>query len=250
LVDVAAGTAVPNIGTYVQDALVAAAEKTMPDAVKPAVIADLRNGIGLSRFVAHPDVTDAEVAKGGTQELTFFIDTSTANTQFEIGNQLNTTTVRPYDPNRIDRELPLGSAQEWTLQSQFVSHPFHIHVNPFQIVSITDPNGKDVSAPGSVDDAGDKVDPQYAGLKGVWKDTLFIKSLLPGNLPANWSGIYTVKIRTRYERYIGEYVLHCHILDHEDQGMMQNVAVVLPQGSIADQGKVAASGQGEHAHGH
>ncbi|PPD27432.1 MAG: hypothetical protein CTY21_13555, partial [Methylomonas sp.] len=31
-------------------------------------------------------------------------------------------------------------------------------------------------------------------------------------------------------RYIGEYVLHCHILDHEDQGMMQNVSIVLPNG--------------------
>ena len=59
-------------------------------------------------------------------------------------------------------------------------------------------------------------DPQYVGLKGVWKDTLWIK---PN---------YTVTIRTRYERYIGDFVLHCHILDHEDRGMMQNVAIVLP----------------------
>ena len=40
----------------------------------------------------------------------------------------------------------------------------------------------------------------------------------------------SVHVRTRYERYIGEYVLHCHILDHEDQGMMQNVRVLLPDG--------------------
>jgi hypothetical protein len=33
-------------------------------------------------------------------------------------------------------------------------------------------------------------------------------------------------------RYVGEFVLHCHILDHEDQGMMQNVAVVLPDGNV------------------
>jgi L-ascorbate oxidase len=36
--------------------------------------------------------------------------------------------------------------------------------------------------------------------------------------------------RTRYQRYIGEFVLHCHILDHEDQGMMQNVRIGLPDG--------------------
>ncbi|MNP74338.1 Multicopper oxidase [compost metagenome] len=41
---------------------------------------------------------------------------------------------------------------------------------------------------------------------------------------------YTLYVRTRYERYIGEFVLHCHILDHEDQGMMQNVSIELSNG--------------------
>jgi FtsP/CotA-like multicopper oxidase with cupredoxin domain len=45
-------------------------------------------------------------------------------------------------------------------------------------------------------------------------------------------------VRTRYQRYIGAYVLHCHILDHEDQGMMQNVSIGLPNG----QGGTAAIG--------
>jgi FtsP/CotA-like multicopper oxidase with cupredoxin domain len=40
-----------------------------------------------------------------------------------------------------------------------------------------------------------------------------------------------VVVRTRYQRYIGEYVLHCHILDHEDRGMMQNVRIDVPDGS-------------------
>jgi FtsP/CotA-like multicopper oxidase with cupredoxin domain len=44
------------------------------------------------------------------------------------------------------------------------------------------------------------------------------------------AGPYTVVVRTRYQRYIGAFVLHCHILDHEDQGMMQNIRVVLPDG--------------------
>jgi hypothetical protein len=33
-------------------------------------------------------------------------------------------------------------------------------------------------------------------------------------------------IRRRYDRYIGECVMHCHILDHEDGGMMMNVRIV------------------------
>lgn len=229
VVDVAAGTPVDDIEAYVKEKLITSAEANMPDDIKAVVVADLQTGTKFTSFTQHPDVTDEEVKGNGTQELTFFIDTSTADTKFEVGNTLSTADVKPYDPNRIDRALPLGKAQEWTLQSHFVSHPFHIHVNPFQIVSITDPNGKDVSVAGAVDDAGGQpYDPQYPGLKGVWKDTLWIKSLIPQSLPAGFSGVYTVKIRTRYQRYIGEFVLHCHILDHEDQGMMQNVAVVLP----------------------
>ena len=53
-------------------------------------------------------------------------------------------------------------------------------------------------------------------LRGVFLDTLFLK---PG---------YTVVMRTRYEDFTGEFVMHCHILDHEDAGMMQNIAIVSP----------------------
>jgi len=88
------------------------------------------------------------------------------------------------------------------------------------------------------------IDDNYPGLKGVWKDTLWIKSILPATPPPGTSGIYTIKVRTRYQRYIGEYVLHCHILDHEDQGMMQNVAVVLPQGDYAATARGEKAGAG------
>lgn len=246
LVDVAPGKPVDDVEAYINRELVTLAETNMPENIKETVVADLKAGTKFASFTPHPDITDDEVKGNGTQELTFFIDTTGPNTKFEVGNTLKTDDVKPYDPNRIDRALPLGKAQEWTLQSHFVSHPFHIHVNPFQIVSIIDPNGKDVSAPGAIDDAGGApYDPQYVGLKGVWKDTLWIKSFIPQSLPAGFSGIYTVKVRTRYERYIGEYVLHCHILDHEDQGMMQNVAVVLPD-QVIDTTQGAAMQMGSH----
>lgn len=250
VVDVAAGTPVKDIQSHITGKLLALAEANMPDDVKQTVIADLKNGTKLSSFTPHPDIADEEVRGNGTQELTFFIDTSGSDVKFEVGNTLNTADVKPYDPARIDRSLPLGKAQEWVLQSHFVSHPFHIHVNPFLIVSILDPNGKDVSAAGAIDDAGGTPpDPQYPGLKGVWKDTLWIKSLIPPSSAPG--GIYTIKLRTRYQRYIGEYVLHCHILDHEDQGMMQNVAVVLPdQVDSPAQGDAARSGDHARVGGH
>ena len=49
---------------------------------------------------------------------------------------------------------------------------------------------------------------------GDWKDTLFVTTTEP------------IVIRTRYEDFDGAFVLHCHILDHEDQGMMQGVEIV------------------------
>jgi L-ascorbate oxidase len=229
-VDVAPGTAVGgDIRGYVTDNLVAAAETAMPPDVRDAVVADLKNGLHLTWFTPHPDIADAEVK--GHQYLTFFIDTSTPDTKFQVSSTpFDQFDPKSYDPNRIDRILMLGNVDEWQLQSRFVSHPYHIHVNPFQVVKIIDPNGKDVSAPGAVDDADttSPPDPQYPGLKGVWKDTLWVKSLIPNvDYP---KGVYTLVIRTRYQRYIGEYVLHCHILDHEDQGMMQNVRIDLPDG--------------------
>lgn len=227
-VDVAPGEKVSDLDRFVVDALVKSAQANMPEPVQPQIVADLRKGLGFSKFVPHPDITDAEVKGEEMQRLVFFIDTSKPQATFEVGTDQN--DLEPYDPKRIDRVLKLGTAQEWELESHFVSHPYHIHVNPFQIDKILDPNGKDVSLPDAVDNPDGKgVDPQYAGLKGVWKDTLWVKSLIPN--VAYPKGVYRLYIRTRYERYIGEFVLHCHILDHEDQGMMQNVSIRLPDGA-------------------
>jgi FtsP/CotA-like multicopper oxidase with cupredoxin domain len=103
---------------------------------------------------------------------------------------------RPFDTRNI-RKLSLGTASEWTLGSSVANHPFHIHVNPFQYVR-KNPLGKN---------------------EIIWRDTLLVRQDVP------------VKIRSRYERYIGKFVIHCHILDHEDQGMMQIVEVEIPGGS-------------------
>jgi L-ascorbate oxidase len=225
-VDVAAGDKVADVDRFVTDTLVKSAQANMPASAQGKIIADLRDGLQLNKFTPHADVTDGELK--GEQHLVFFIDTNTPAVKFEVGTDQN--DLQPYDPQRIDRTLKLGDAQTWELESHFVSHPFHIHVNPFQIEKILDPDGKDVSLPDAVDDAGGGApDPQYPGLKGVWKDTLWVKSLIPQ--VAYPKGVYRVFVRTRYERYIGEYVLHCHILDHEDQGMMQNVSIRLSDGA-------------------
>ena len=198
-----------DLRAFLQRKLTAAATRTMPVAIRQKIRDDLANDLRLSSFVPHADIADGEVK--GKQTLRLAINVS-KGLAFEIDS-------RSYDPKRIDRTLALGSVDEWTLTSDNnppVGHPFHIHVNPFQIVRILDPGGNDVSGSGEKSDP--QSDPQYAALKGIWRDTLFVK---PN---------YQVVVRMRYRRYIGDFVLHCHILDHEDQGMMQNIRIAIPDG--------------------
>lgn len=195
---------------WLQSRLVASAERWMPDDVKARVIDGLRDGLRLGAFVPHATITTQELTPDSGQSVEF----SVAGGKFMVNGVA-------YKPDEA-RDLVLGQVEEWTLTSKNGGHPFHIHVNPFEVSRIIqDATQKDVSLPGSGDS-------DYAGTKGIWKDTLFVKQG------------YTLYVRTRYQRYIGEYVLHCHILDHEDQGMMQNVRVLLPDG----QG--GAVGNGHH----
>ena len=102
-----------------------------------------------------------------------------------------TINGREFNESHV-RKLKLGAAGEWTLDAGIAIHPFHIHINPFQ-VSRLEPDG---------------------ARHLIWKDTLQVSA---GDPPT--------KIRMRYSDFMGTTVLHCHILDHEDQGMMETVSI-------------------------
>lgn len=201
IIDARGGARVKDQAAFVTAALLKAARR-QPAAVRDQVTADLRDGLKLSKFVPHPTITQAEIDVSKQEPVSIQFDlvaaTATQPIQFLVNGQA-------YQAGVINHTLILGTAQTWKLSSRNVSHPFHIHVNPFQIVAIRKLDGT-------------PKDPQYKDLEGTWRDTLLV---IPG---------YDIEVRSRYERYIGEFVLHCHILDHEDQGMMQNVQVVLPDG--------------------
>ena len=105
----------------------------------------------------------------------------------------------------IDQYMKLGATEEWQLFNDTPAggpaHPFHIHINPFQIVEWFDPT---LPMPSS----GVKMAKPW-----VWWDNF----ALP---PGGW-----VKMLTRFVDYTGTYVFHCHIVGHEDRGMMQLVNV-------------------------
>jgi FtsP/CotA-like multicopper oxidase with cupredoxin domain len=118
----------------------------------------------------------------------------------------------------IDQCMPLDGLQDWVLENYTgLAHPFHIHVNPFQVIAIDTPTGRSQYS-------------QYRPTGGfVWQDTIAIP---PAKIVTNKDGKITnvtpgrVTIRQTYLDFTGTYVLHCHILAHEDRGMMQLVRVV------------------------
>ncbi|WP_346925140.1 multicopper oxidase family protein [uncultured Arthrobacter sp.] len=101
-----------------------------------------------------------------------------------------TINGRKFDPERVDETAAAGTVEEWTLtNSSPMDHPIHLHVWPMQIVQDGD---RDVTRP-------------------QWQDVV--------NVPARSQ----VKVRVAFDDFAGRTVFHCHILDHEDQGMMATV---------------------------
>lgn len=158
--------------------------------------------------VALPPLPGTTAPRKRLQKAEFNIDLDFSPPRFQINSQ-------SYNPSALPITLELNRAYEWILASRFVNHPFHIHVNPFEIVEWTDQAGR----------------PRLPVIDGVrrtiWKDTILTRAKVAG-AP---NDAEKLRVRSRNEDYIGRFVLHCHILDHEDQGMMQEVEIVGPGAS-------------------
>lgn len=160
------------------------------------------------------DITDAEINERH-RKLTFSMSkapgpgngTTTDPPQFFIDG-------KQFKEGTIDQAMLLGTAEEWLLVNTSpggTSHPFHIHINPFQITEIFDPATMTV--------------PKVMEGPFVWGDVISIPaSAIPTGGTLAVPG--HVKIRSRFVDFPGKFVLHCHILGHEDRGMMQLVEVV------------------------
>jgi FtsP/CotA-like multicopper oxidase with cupredoxin domain len=119
----------------------------------------------------------------------------------------------------VDQCMPLDGLQDWVLENwTSVAHPFHIHINPFQVVRIETPTQASPTRP--VKYSIYKPTKDY-----IWQDVIAIP---PGVISADGKQISPgrVVIRQTYLDFPGTFVLHCHILAHEDRGMMQLVRVV------------------------
>ncbi len=137
-------------------------------------------------------IRDDEVT--GTRELVLTAilpETEAAGTWQEFSFLID---GKVFDADRVDQRIALGAVEEWTiLNQQDDDHVFHIHVNPFQVIKVN----------------GERVEP-------VWMDTAIV--------PRGGS----LTFRTRFLDFTGKYVLHCHMMNHEELGMMQVVEVYQP----------------------
>ena len=99
---------------------------------------------------------------------------------------------RVFDPHHVNAHVRLGDTEEWVLRNVSKElHPFHMHTNAFQVMSI---DGR----------------PYHAR---SLQDTV--------SLPVGGR----VVIRVRFATFTGRSMFHCHILNHEDHGMMGMIDV-------------------------
>ncbi len=131
-------------------------------------------------------------------------------------------------PLVIDQCMPLNGLQDWVLENYtIVPHPFHIHINPFQVVEIDIPSLSNPQEPLGPDNP--VTYSHYLPKDNfVWQDVIAIPSAATDKDGNMIYPIYPGKITIRqtYPDFTGTYVLHCHILAHEDRGMMELVRVV------------------------
>ena len=102
-----------------------------------------------------------------------------------------------FDMSRIDVSVQLGDTERWTLSSDDSQHVFHPHQIQFQILAIN----------------GEPPPPEESG----WEDSVLVNA------------DREVVIAARFNSYAAEdtpYMFHCHILDHEDLGMMGQFLIV------------------------
>ncbi len=98
-----------------------------------------------------------------------------------------------------------GSTHHWEFvnlanpMGMEAAHPIHMHGPQFRVLGRTGGRAANALRPGLVDDG--------------WKDTVLI---LSGE---------TVRVQATFTRHPGLYLYHCHILEHEDMGMMRNFRV-------------------------
>ncbi len=168
------------------------------DAGDQVVLRDDISGTGLVRFDVAGGPSSAP-ALPSTLRTIEPLPTPTVDREVRLGfdDALGQWVLdgRAFDPHRIDQRVRAGEVERWSIvnESSF-EHPFHLHLAMFQVTK------------------RGLVDPP-PGERG-WKDTVRVRA---GE---------TVQLTTRFTGFPGNFLYHCHILEHEDHSMMAQLRVV------------------------
>ena len=144
-----------------------------------------------------PDVLDGtipELNPKGAMLRRLSLDMARGGMMMRGGAGGHSINGQPFDMERIDFTIGLGSTERWVIEAPAMMHPFHIHGVSFQVVS---ENG---AAP-SANNQG-------------WKDTVLVDK--------------QTEVLVRFGKPAAKdrpYMFHCHILEHEDGGMMGQFSV-------------------------
>jgi FtsP/CotA-like multicopper oxidase with cupredoxin domain len=143
---------------------------------------------------AFPELPDLRDGPINEQRTIVFADTPDPD--------LFTINGKPYNADCVDTVVTLGNVEEWIIQNTAQeAHVFHIHQLDFQVTEI---NGEPKPFTGYQDVV--TLPPATSGGPSV------VKVLIPFTNPV----------------IVGKFVYHCHIIQHEDQGMMANIQVIDP----------------------
>ena len=153
---------------------------------------------------------------------------------FSDTNDPNVFTIdgKSYDHSCVNTVIRLGDVERWRIQNTSPeAHVFHIHQLDYQVVAV------------------DGAEAPFVG----YQDTV---SLPPAKQdPANPDSPYgipsTVEVIIPFTDpvIVGEFVYHCHIMQHADQGMMANILVYDPAKPMPAHASCDAGGgnHGSHA---
>ncbi len=159
------------------------------------LLQDLNAGWTLLEFDVTGQVTDNHTIPTTLSTITKLSNPVTTRTfKFDGMSKINGLV---YDINRIDFQVPFGQTERWRFTTGHnAPHPVHVHGASFQVQSRS--GGRGLLFP----------------WEGGWKDTVLLED---GE---------TVDVLISFTGYKGEYLLHCHKLEHEDMGMMSNFKVI------------------------
>lgn len=163
--------------------------------VMPFVV-DARKPVKFSTLpdLINGDEPDLEGAETAIRQ--FSLDMSTGSGGMMGGGMMGNMGIngKSFDMSRIDFNAGLGTVEKWVVSTSMLSHPFHIHGVAFQVFKENNHKPKAESA--------------------GWKDTVVVDGvtelLVKFDMPASEGN---------------PFMYHCHILEHEDQGMMGQFTV-------------------------